>query len=279
MSILAAWEFSPEICLPLLALGGLYLAGLVGLTRRRARGRRRLAPSVLAFPAGLVLLYLALQSPLDALTTHFFFVHQIQHQLLLQIVPALLVPVRPGILTAGLPHRWRQRVVAPILRNRVLRALFRGLTHPAVACFLAVAVCWFWNLPPLNDRTVADPDLDELAHMTMLFAGFLFWWRILDPRPPPLGSSYLTRLFMLKIAMMSMALFGGYLTMKQVALYGAYDRLDLMFSPVTDEAIGGAVLWLGGSIAPLVGAAIVARRWLRRPDWEERAEIPAARTA
>jgi putative membrane protein len=270
VSIVARWQFSPEIWPLLLTVGALYAAGL--WQRRCAIGRRSGWHS-LVFPGGLVVLYLTLQSPLDALTRHFFSLHQIQHQLLLEIVPVLVVSARPqAVLIAGLPSLCK-RVLAPLMRPRTLRAIFSLLTHPVMATFLFVAVCWFWNLPPVNDATVLDPPFDDLAHATMLTAGLLFWWRVLDRRPPPVGSSYFVRLFMLKVAMTSMALFGGYLMMKQVVLYGAYDRLDLMISPVTDEAIGGAILWLGGAIVPLAAAAVIARRWQRDPDWQDRERI------
>jgi putative membrane protein len=228
------------------------------------------------FLGGLLLLYLSLQSPLDALARHFFFIHQIQHQLLPEIVPIMLVlPGPQANLIAGLPRPVKERMLVPLLRARTLRRAFLWLSHPVTATFLFVSVCWFWNVPPIHDQTVLSERVDELAHLTMLAAGFVYWWRVLDSRPPPAGSSYVVRLFMLKIAMMSMALIGGYLTLKQIVVYGVYDRLGLDMAAVTDEAIGGVILWLGGAVAPFAAGAVLACRWRHDPDWEVRASRAA----
>ena len=264
MPVLLDWSVSPAICPALFVAGALYAAGLL---RRQAVRRWR----AVSFAGGLVLLYLTLQSPLDALAAHFFVAHQVQHQLLLGIVPALLVSARPqSVLIAALPARLKQRALAPLLRCRAARALFRGLAHPAAASLLFVGICWFWNLPPINDASARDPGIDEVAHVTMLAAGLVYWWRIVDDRPPPMGASYLVRLFMLKVAMMAMALFGGYLVLKEVALYGGYDRFGFALAPLADEAMGGVVLWFGGAIVPLAAAFVIARRWRQDPDWELR---------
>jgi putative membrane protein len=202
-----------------------------------------------------------LQSPLDEWSAHFFFVHQIQHLMLLQLAPiALVLPAPQGRLIAGLPRPAR-RVLRSALSRRALRAFFRGFTHCATATLLLSAVILVWNEPRIHDAAVRDGALHDVMHLTLLSAGLIYWWRILDHRPPPRGAPYIYRLVMLKIAMMVTVLLGGYLAMKQNELYMVYDRAGLALAGQTDEMTGGFVLWLGGSLLPLTVGFLVFRRW------------------
>jgi putative membrane protein len=101
-------------------------------------------------------------------------------------------------------------------------------------------------------------------HASMLAAGLLFWWRVLDGRPPPVGASWFVRLGMLEIAWMMDSFVGAYLLSKESVLYTAYDHLGLAITPLADEALGGAVIWLGETIAFVSAGILVARRGLRQ---------------
>lgn len=245
-SIAADWSLSPVIAAGLLLTGCLYTAGW---RRSGARGRRPGRSAM--FYGGLALIYLALQSPLDALCDHLFSVHQLQHLVLLQLVPLLLLwPAPQGRLVAGLPPTLRRAVMAPLFADRPLRRLFAALTGPVGATTVFVLMV-AWDLPSLHEAALRDEHLHDAMHATMLFAGLFYWWRILDRRPSPPGTSEIARFFMLQTAMLAMTLVGGYLTIKGSVLYDAYDRFGLAVSPLTDEAAGGAVMWLLGSVMPL----------------------------
>lgn len=231
----------------LFVAGGLYAAG-----RRRQAGYGRRPARALVFYGGLTLLYLCLQSPLDALSDHLFSVHQLQHLLLLEIVPLLLLwPAPQGRLIAGLPSVLRRAVMAPLFATRTLRRLFAALAGSTGATLFFVLILSLWDLPSLHDAALRDERLHDVMHATMLLTGLLYWWRILDRRPSPPGVGELARFFMLQTAMMAMTLVGGYLTIKGSVLYDAYDRFDLAVSPLTDEVVGGAVMWLLGGVMPL----------------------------
>src|SRR3981081_2355572 len=93
---LGIWQWDPTVLAGTLALAGGY-AWLI-------RGRGRVASwSPLAriyFAAGLLALFLALESPIDVGGDKFLFsFHMLQHLLLAMVVPPLLL--------LGLPEEWR----------------------------------------------------------------------------------------------------------------------------------------------------------------------------
>lgn len=256
-SVAGDWSFSPIILGGILLSGALYAAG-----GRRTGGRGRRPGAAAMFYGGLGLVYLALQSPLDALADHLFAVHQLQHLVLLQIVPLLVLwPAPQGRLIAGLPSALRRTVVAPLFAARPLRRLFAALTGPIGTTLFFVLMVLLWDLPSVHDAALRNERLHDLMHATMLVAGLFYWWRILDHRPSPPATSEIARFFMLQSAMMAMTLVGGYLTIKGAVLYTAYDRFDLAVSPLTDEAAGGAVMWLLGAVMPLWITFRVLRRF------------------
>src|SRR5688572_26013101 len=134
---LTSWSWPPLI------IAGLLLAGIwyaVGLHRRRqARGVRTVLPRwrIASYYGGLILLALALMSPIDTLGGLFFFVHMIQHQLIQLAVPPLLLLGRPLLPMLWALHPSRRQVLARWLHRSSLANRIGGfITKPVVALLL-----------------------------------------------------------------------------------------------------------------------------------------------
>ncbi len=107
----AAWALTPDIILAALLVGGLYAAGLGGGRGADAAATWR----HMSFFAGLAVIFLALQSPVEPLSDHLFLVHQIEHLLLRMAGPMLLaLAFPPGPLIRGLPGWGRRYLVQPV---------------------------------------------------------------------------------------------------------------------------------------------------------------------
>ena len=257
----AAWQFTPDIVLGTLLVGVLYTLGI-----RARRTRQSAMPwwRHLSFFGGLLLVFIALQSPVDVLAEHLFAIHQIQHLLLHTAGPMFLMLAAPQILlTAGTPELLRRRLLAPIMESRIIRVFFRFLSHPVVATVIFVGSLYFWQIPHYHDLAVLNDGVHYFMHVTMLVAGLVFFWRVFDPRPAPLGASYGVRLAMLWITVVGNILIGSVLALKNSVLYPAYDELGRWFGfgALPDEQVGGIILWIPGSMMCLLAILVVIAQW------------------
>jgi len=264
------WSFVPAALIPIFLLCLVYALGTV------RRGAPRDAAQLWrhgSFAAGLAVLWLTLASPLDGMSVHLYLMQQIEDALLGIAVPILLVVARPlATLNAGLPARWRVTETPT-----ALRLLFIVFGNAAVATALFIAAVFVWQYPPFHNAAVLSAPLRAAMHASLFVAGLLFWWRVFEAEPAPIGLGYGRRLMMLWIVALSHIGLGAYLTLKSEILYTAYDLTGRLFaiSPLTDEATGGFIIWVPSALLCLAAAIIVIhmwgvheeRVWNARPTW------------
>ena len=131
------WSFDP-FCVLALAVAAWHEIGLWRLARRSRpdRTRQRRLRS-LWFYAGLAVLLLAVESPIDYWADDYFFAHMIQHLLLMFAAPSLIVAGAPWQpLLAALPGRSGRSVTRGVLAggwSRPLRGFGALLLRPWVS--------------------------------------------------------------------------------------------------------------------------------------------------
>src|SRR5438067_3187215 len=104
---------------------------------------------VLCFAAGWLSLLLALDSPIHELSEQLFWVHMVQHEILMLISAPLLVLSQPSApLLWALPERWRISV-ANIGKLRTLRRGWLMSSSPSAAWLLHAVALWAWHAPVL----------------------------------------------------------------------------------------------------------------------------------
>ena len=125
----------------------------------------------------------ALDSPIDHYADQLFWVHMLQHVLLLTVAPPLVLLGRPW------PRMWRALPLS--LRTPVGRALararwtapLRALARPLPAWILFNVTMVAWHVPAAYDATLTDGPIHVLEHALFFFTGLLFWARVIDPGP------------------------------------------------------------------------------------------------
>jgi putative membrane protein len=107
----------------------------------------------------------------------------------------------------------------------------------------------------------------------ILGAAILFWWRMFDFRRLPADAGYGSRLMMLWIATLAHIGIGAYLTLKGDVLYSAYGSEERLFGigALTDETVGGFIIWVPSALLCLAAAILVIHLWGRHEDrvWAE----------
>jgi cytochrome c oxidase assembly factor CtaG len=153
--VLQHWSFDPFLILVAVVVAW-HEIGLRRLARRSRpdRTRQRRIRS-LWFYSGLAVLLIAVESPIDYWADDYFFVHMIQHLLLMFAAPSLVVAGAPWQpLLDGLPGRSGQAATRGVMTggwSRPLRAVggFFLRPWPAIVTFNVVMVGW--HIPVLFD--------------------------------------------------------------------------------------------------------------------------------
>ncbi len=284
-AILLSWEWRPAVLLPLLIFGVLYTLGWRRL--RQKSSHRRLANGwrLAAYLAGLLLLLLALVSPIDVLGGQLFFMHMIQHLLLVMMAPPLLVLANPmPFLLWGLPQPLRRQagglLSTALHRRSALRRGIRSATGPGLVLLLYVVALLIWHDPNLYDAALRDQFVHDMEHISFFLPAMLYWWHVVGAGPRihrQFGRA--ARVAFLIAAIPPMMLTGIAIAFANQPIYSYYLTVPRPWGldVLSDQRIAGIIMWIPGSMMHLIGVLIVAARWLQ--DEERKPPLPAARWA
>jgi len=261
-SVVASWSWRPEVLLPLALLLVLY-----GVGWWRLRGRSRaLAPPwrLLTWLSGIAAIGAALLSPIDRLADDLFFIHMIQHLLLIKVAaPALLLANPLPAVLWGLPRPVRAWVGRLLTPGEPLRIAARALTGLPVAWLAYAVTLWLWHLPAAYDAALSHRLLHDGEHLAFFWTGVLFWWPVISPAPHLRGRAQpAVRIVYLVLAAFQEAVLGLLLAVAPWVLYSSYALAPrvLALGAREDQAWGGIIMWgAGGAIDMLVVLVLVFR--------------------
>jgi putative membrane protein len=260
-----AWDAAPGVLAGCAIAAALYLRG-VRAVRRRA-GVRLVPPwRTGSFALALVVLLIALVSPLDALAGSLFSAHMVQHLLLVMAAAPLLVLADP--MTAmlwALTPRARRGVGAWWRRRRGLRAAWRLVSSPGGAWVLHVVALWIWHVPSLYDGAVANGAVHVLEHATFLATALLFWWVPFRAHGRRIGAG--TALLYLFGAVLQGTFLGALLALARHPLYTAHFGTTRAWglTPLEDQQLAGLLMWVPAGFVYLAALVPLALRVLREP--------------
>lgn len=256
------WNWNPVVLVVLIVVLGVYLYSIGPLRRKYQLAERVPSGRVALFVSGIVLLALALITPLQALTQILFSAHMIQHMLLSLAVAPLLV--------GGLPD-W---LVAFCIRNRVVRFVWRGVTMPIIAAILFNANIWIWHAPAVMSVMMMNEWTHLLALALYVVTGVLFWWPLFGARVEGLYALNVAgKLIYILLSDMPMVLLGAGLTFTP-PLYAMYadSAKFLGWSPAFDQQLGGLVMWIPGGIYLIVIASVLLIQWFMQMEKQQAQE-------
>lgn len=228
------------------------------LAARAARPPRRAAACGCA---GFAVLGLALASPLHAAAGALFSAHMVQHMALVAVAAPLLALGCPPALARALPPSLRRRA-SRALRRPAWRAV-RGLALNATVVVGAhVAVLWLWHLPGPYEAAARRDVVHALEHASLLATAVLFWRVVLHVRA---GPSYGVAFAALFATMLSTGALGAVLAFSSQSLYAVHEAGARAWhtTPLADQQLAGAVMWVPAGAAYLGGAVLLLLRLLR----------------
>jgi cytochrome c oxidase assembly factor CtaG len=253
-----SFSLAPGPIVICLALVGVYV---VRWRRVRATGTTRGATvdRLVAWLGGVLCIAIALISPVDTLADQVFGMHMVQHVLLLDLAPILLI--------VGLTKVMLRPVARQVLD---LERALGPIAHPAFAVVLYVGLMWLWHVPALYDAALQHSALHVLEHTCFLSAGLLYWWHLLSP----VRGRHLTGLapvvYMASTKVL-VGLLGIFLTFAPDAIYSFYENRPQVWglNPGDDQALAGAIMATEQSIVMGIALAYLFVRALAESDRED----------
>jgi putative membrane protein len=262
----SAWNLEPLLLVGLVLAAGAYRRG-------RTRGREGHAWRARCFAGALVVVAVALVSPLDAMSAALASAHMVQHVLLVVVAAPLLALSAPsGRLLRGSPPvvrragaRWRKRL-------RLTRRNLRPLQHPATVWLLHVGTLWFWHAAVPYDAALGSRLLHILEHASFLVTGVLFWKVVIDTRAAGRMAHGLGILLVFAMAMQSVFL-AALLTFARAPWYSGYTATTTRWGlePLADQQLAGVIMWVPAGSVYLAAGLILVFTWVKSAEREDMA--------
>jgi cytochrome c oxidase assembly factor CtaG len=258
-AILSSWSFEPKIALGLTVSLILYVRGWFIL--HRSAPKQFPFWRLWAFTGGLTAFWVAIASPLDPFSGLLLSAHMVQHLLLMSVAPPLILLGAPLLpVLRGLPRKFARHGVGPFLAWPALRRAGNALTHP-LNCWIVMAITLCaWHVPAAFDLALRSPPWHKLEHACFFAASLLFWWQVVRPFPHrPHWPLWSVPLYLLVADLLNTAL-SAILTFSDHALYRHYLEVPRLFgtTALSDQICAGVIMWVPGSLAFLIPAALIA---------------------
>ncbi len=260
LTILRSWSFDPIIVLGLFAATALYLRGVTRVRQARPPFPRW---RVVCFLSGIGVVYLALQSPIQAYSGRLLSVHMVQHLLLTMVAAPMMVLGTPIVLALrASTGSFRSRILVPILHSRTATLL----SHPVVSWSAFTVALWASHFTDLYENALGNQAVHGLEHTLYVTAAVLFWRPVVGLEA---GSSRIThpaRLLYLFLAMPQMAFLGLAIYSSDQVLYPHYmfTASALGTSALADQHLAGALMWIASMVLMLPAMAFVLFDWMRK---------------
>lgn len=222
-----------------------------------------------AFLAGIFTIVIALISPIDIFGSYLLTMHMTQH--------LLLTIVGPPLLLLGLPRE----MCAAFARTGTIWEIWRKLTRPLVGFIVFNATFTLIHLPPAYNLILRNEPVHIASHMAFIGTALLSWWSVLAPGreygelPPAIKAIYLLA------HTIPGQLAGGIITLSGSILYVEYTHAPFRLwgmSLMTDQQVGGMLMWVGVGTFYLVAAGVAFFRWASVADNEERQRLSSTET-
>lgn len=181
----------------------------------------------------VAVLAVAFLSPLCALSSALFSARVVHHILLVAVAAPLLALAQPA----------------------------RRRTGAGLPFILATALLWLWHLPIAYDAALSDMAVYWIMQASLFGSAWLFW-RAAFSQPEGSGLGWVF------LAYVAMGLLGALLTLAPQALYSAHASAPLLwgFTPLSDQQLGGLIMWMPAGIPFALWGTMLARRAWRSTE-------------
>jgi putative membrane protein len=216
------------------------------------------------FGVGWIMFFIALVSPLDALSKELFSAHMVQHLLLVLVAAPFFAIGRFALAVAwAVPPSGISKIWKEWRWGRV----WNFLTRPMTAFLLHNAAIWIWHMPKLYEASVHNEWIHFLEHFSFFFTAFLFWQVFADlTEGVRMGRSarFGLGIFMIFGTMLVSGFLGVLIAFSPHVWYAVYAHETVRYglTALEDQQLAGTIMWVPSGVVYLVAVINVMGRWL-----------------
>jgi putative membrane protein len=232
---------------------------------------------VAAFLTGIVLVWVAVASPLAGLDHQLLSVHMIQHLLLMALAAPLLLLGAPGpLLLHALPDSLSRGAARRVSKRAPGLALERIVSSAVFCWFAGTLTVIAWHLPAVFELGHHSPWWHGTQHASFFVAGVLFWFPVIRPWPSTSQGPRWSIPLYLFLATLPCDALSAYLVFCDHVVYAPYLTAHrvLGVSALQDQQWAGALMWVSITFIYLVPAVAVIFQLLSGAT--RRAPVPDA---
>jgi putative copper resistance protein D len=234
---------------------------LAGLLRLRRRGEHWPWPRLAFFLTGVAVLVISLNTAIDVYAHPLFWIHMIQHLLLIMVIPVLLVagqPLRLAVTLSG-----EQSLIA-----RLVRSPAGLLGHPVMAGALYTVVIVGTHLTSFMQLMLTHPVVHQGEKVLYLVSGLLLFWPLVGNEQVRSRVPYFLRLAVLFMAMTVDTFVGLILMLTGSEPFPGYIAMHQSWepAPISDLHYGGAIMWCGGDALMFLICLVIGAQWITDPN-------------
>ncbi len=200
---------------------------------------------IMSFAAGMMVLFLALCSPIDAIGDQLFSAHMLQHILLMMVAPPLLVWGRPALAFLWAFSPSGRKRIGRIWLGLGLDRVFKALMHPLSVFMLFCGAFIFWHLPRIYEWGLRSDYAHAAEHLSFLLSALAFWTIIIEPSGRR-RLDYCSTLLFLVVTVIVSDLPGALMVLAPRPLYPLHAEGAAAWgmTPMQDQQLAGLIMWI-----------------------------------
>ena len=217
-----------------------------------------------------MLLIFSQSGPLSAFEDTFW-IHMIQHLILIMLVPPLILS---GLFFSAnlwfFPRIIRVGIADFIRPQKPFRKILNLITSPRFGLIFYIISLWTWHLPIFFNYALNYSLVHNFEHLSFLLSGVLFWWPVIGLSIGAKKISIPMRIVYLLLAVTPTAVVAAFITLADSVIYGEDIPRLLNISAIEDQKIGGLIMWIPGNTIFIATLTVLFFKWSYNQSKESR---------
>ena len=210
----------------------------------------------LLFYLGLALIFILLVGPIAHKAVNVFWIHMIQHIMLMMLISPLLVLGSPVKLFLNSRKTWLQKPLQKLSENFLVRQLFRA--QVGFVLFLTVLIVTHFS--PLANAGMMNSNIHVVELILFLIGGFIYYYSVMEGNPQPYPTPYSHRVISLFAMMFPETMVGFFLCSGNRLLHSLPHFMNNSMG-LSDQHRGGAIMWAMGMLIDSMWIVLATRDW------------------